>query len=124
MGVRAFARAKPSTRTDHKVERHHGIFLGHRHIPIHSAGCFVPGGRYPMFGPAQIVSFPCGSQALDKSSRARRPSKERLVRGDHPRAIQAEGAGAIYILGRVPALASMAFGLDELSVSASPAAPS
>jgi len=46
--VRNFARKQRETMTDLEVETLPGVVLGHRHIPVNSIGCYVPGGRYPM----------------------------------------------------------------------------
>src|SRR5262249_39221860 len=35
-----------------------GVVLGHRHIPVKSVGSYIPGGRYPMFGSAQMSIIP------------------------------------------------------------------
>jgi len=37
-----------------EVETLPGVILGHRHIPVASIGCYVPGGRYPMVASAHM----------------------------------------------------------------------
>src|SRR5581483_11054658 len=39
---------------DLEVETLPGVVLGHRHIPVNSIGCYVPGGRYPMVASAHM----------------------------------------------------------------------
>jgi len=56
--VRAFAQAQLRTLLPLEVETLPGVILGHRHIPVHSAGSYIPGGRYPMFGSAQMSIIP------------------------------------------------------------------
>jgi len=46
--VRRFAEAQRSTIRDLEVETLPGVVLGHRVIPVESAGCYIPGGRYPL----------------------------------------------------------------------------
>src|SRR5262249_62138736 len=46
--VRNFAQKQKDTMKDLEVETLPGVVLGHRHIPVNSIGCYVPGGRYPM----------------------------------------------------------------------------
>ena len=41
-----------------EVEMRPGVILGHRHIPVNSVGSYIPGGRYPMFGSAQMSIIP------------------------------------------------------------------
>jgi sulfopropanediol 3-dehydrogenase len=56
--VRDFARAQMDTLVPLEVAIKPGIILGHRHIPVNSTGCYIPGGRYPMFGSAQMSIIP------------------------------------------------------------------
>src|SRR5207237_394534 len=52
--VRNFAQKQKDTLTDLEVETMPGVVLGHRHIPVNSIGCYVPGGRYPMVASAHM----------------------------------------------------------------------
>ena len=56
--VRTFAEAQLATLQPLEVEISPGIILGHKHIPINRVGSYVPGGRYPMFGSAQMSIIP------------------------------------------------------------------
>ena len=49
--VRNFAQKQRATLLE--VETLPGI-VGHRHIPVDSIGCYVPGGRYPMVASAHM----------------------------------------------------------------------
>src|ERR1041384_5646583 len=50
--VRNFAQKQKDAMHDLEVETLPGVILGHRHIPVNSIGCYVPGGRYPMVASA------------------------------------------------------------------------
>src|SRR5580704_2752137 len=52
--VRNFATKQKETLKDLEVETLPGVVLGHRHIPVNSIGCYVPGGRYPMVASAHM----------------------------------------------------------------------
>src|SRR5665213_157817 len=52
--VRNFAQKQRDTMKDLEVETLPGVILGHRHIPVNSIGCYVPGGRYPMVASAHM----------------------------------------------------------------------
>ena len=52
--VRNFAQRQRETLRDLEVETLPGVILGHRHIPVNSIGCYVPGGRYPMVASAHM----------------------------------------------------------------------
>jgi sulfopropanediol 3-dehydrogenase len=112
--VRRFAEAQLATLLPLEVEMQPGVVLGHRHIPVNAVGSYIPGGRYPMFGSAQMSIIPARVAGV-KSIVACTPP----VRGEgwYPATINAihkAGADHIYALGGVPALALMAFGLDGL----------
>ena len=52
--VRNFAQKQKESMRDLEVETLPGVVLGHRHIPVNSIGCYVPGGRYPMVASAHM----------------------------------------------------------------------
>src|SRR5207247_2265291 len=56
--VRRFAQAQLKTLIPLEVEIRPGVILGHKHIPVNSIGSYIPGGRYPMFGSAQMSIIP------------------------------------------------------------------
>lgn len=110
--VRAFARAQLATLSDLKMELRPGVTLGHRHIPVEHVGCYIPGGRYPMFGSAQMSIIPARVAGVKHIRASTPPVKGKGYFPATINAIHAAGADEIYILGGVPALALMAFGLD------------
>jgi sulfopropanediol 3-dehydrogenase len=127
--VRAFARAQLATMLPLETEIRPGVVLGHRHLPVRRVGSYIPGGRYPMFGSAQMSIIPAkvagvGSvvactpplaRAEPVRSRSAGPSTEGARwYPDTIHAIHAAGADRIFALGGVPALALMAFGMGEV----------
>ncbi len=109
--VRRFAEAQRATMAPLEVETRPGVVLGHKHIPVSSVGSYVPGGRYPMFGSAQMSIIPAKVAGV-KTVLACTPP----VRGEgwYPatiNAIHAAGADRVFVIGGVPALALMAFGM-------------
>ena len=112
--VRAFAAAQMATLLPLEVEIRPGVFLGHRHIPVNRVGSYIPGGRYPMFGSAQMSIIPARVAGV-KSIVACTPPLQ--GGGFYPltvNAIHAAGADRLFVLGGVPALALMAFGLGDV----------
>src|SRR5262249_34333394 len=113
--VRRFAEAQLQTMKPLEVAIRPGVTLGHRHIPVNSVGSYIPGGRYPMFGSAQMSIIPAKVAGV-KSVVACTPPVAR--EGFFPATINAmakAGADRIFILGGVPALALMAFGLGDVA---------
>lgn len=110
--VRNFAKAQLQTLLPLEVETLPGVILGHRHIPVNSVGSYIPGGRYPMFGSAQMSIIPARVAGVKTIVACTPPVKGS---GYYPATINAmkkAGADRIFILGGVPAFALMAFGLD------------
>jgi sulfopropanediol 3-dehydrogenase len=109
--VRTFAQAQLATMLPLEVEIRPGVILGHRHIPVNAVGSYIPGGRYPMFGSAQMSIIPAKVAGVKTVVACTPPVKGE---GYYPATINAmkkAGADRIFILGGVPALAMMAFGL-------------
>ena len=109
--VRRFAEAQMATLKPVEVETHPGVFLGHKHIPVNTVGSYIPGGRYPMFGSAQMSIIPAKVAGVKQVMACTPP-----VRGEghYPATINAAakaGADRIFILGGVQAFAMMAFGM-------------
>ena len=110
--VRRFAQAQLRTMLPLEVELHPGAVLGHRHIPVNSVGSYIPGGRYPMFGSAQMSIIPARVAGVGHILAATPPVKGKGMYPATINAIDKAGADGIYVLGGVPALGLMAFGLD------------
>jgi sulfopropanediol 3-dehydrogenase len=109
--VRAFARAQLETLLPLRTEIRPGVVLGHKHIPVNSVGSYVPGGRYPMFGSAQMSIIPAKVAGVRTVIGCTPP-----VRGEgyYPATINAmkkAGADRIFVVGGVQAFALMAFGM-------------
>jgi sulfopropanediol 3-dehydrogenase len=112
--VRKFAQEQFKTMLPLEVEIRPGVILGHKHIPVNSVGSYIPGGRYPMFGSAQMSIIPAKVAGVKRIAACTPPVKGQGYYPATINAIKKAGADAIYILGGVPALALMAFGLDGL----------
>ncbi len=111
--VRDFARAQLATLLALEVEIKPGVILGHKHIPVSSVGSYIPGGRYPMFGSAQMSIIPAKVAGVKRIVACTPPVKGQ---GYYPATINAmakAGADRIFVLGGVPAMALMAFGLGD-----------
>src|SRR4029079_1353790 len=112
--VRRFAQAQLKTMRPLEVEIRPGVILGHKHIPVNGVGSYIPGGRYPMFGSAQMSIIPAKVAGVKTVTACTPPVKGE---GYYPATINAmkkAGADRLFILGGVPAVAMMAFGLDGL----------
>jgi len=95
---------------DFEVELSKGLFAGQRLIPISTAGCYIPGGRYAHISSAIMAITPAkvaGVRTIICAS----PPKD--LNGANPGIIFAAnlcGADVILNLGGIAAIASMAYG--------------
>ncbi|MFZ0105058.1 MAG: histidinol dehydrogenase [Pseudolabrys sp.] len=111
--VRNFAQKQRETMHDLEVETLPGIVLGHRHIPVNSIGCYVPGGRYPMVASAHMSIVTAKVAGVKRIIACAPPFKG----GPHPAIVAAMhfgGADDIYVLGGVQAVAAMALGTESI----------
>src|SRR5215475_15964985 len=112
--VRNFAQKQKETMRDLEVETLPGVVLGHKHIPVNSIGCYVPGGRYPMVASAHM-SIVTARVAGVKHIIACAPP---FHGGPHPAIVAAMhfgGADEIFVLGGVQAVAAMALGTESIA---------
>jgi len=111
--VRNFAQKQRDTMHDLEVETLPGVVLGHRHIPVNSIGCYVPGGRYPMVASAHMSIVTAKVAGVKRIIACAPPFKG----GPHPAIVAAMhfgGADDIYVLGGVQAVAAMALGTETI----------
>jgi sulfopropanediol 3-dehydrogenase len=112
--VRNFAQKQRETMHDLEVETLPGVVLGHRHIPVNSIGCYVPGGRYPMVASAHMSIVTAKVAGVKRIIACAPPFKG----GPHPAIVAAMhfgGADDIYVLGGVQAVAAMALGTESIA---------
>jgi sulfopropanediol 3-dehydrogenase len=109
--VRRFAEAQLQTLRPLEIESLPGVRLGHRHIPVRSVGSYVPGGRYPMFGSAQMSIIPAKVAGVASVVACTPPVKDGGCFPATINAMKRAGADRIFVLGGVPAMALMAFGM-------------
>lgn len=111
--IRNFAQIQRDSMKEVEVETLPGVVLGHKHIPVSSVGCYVPGGKYPMVASAHmsvVTAKVAGVQRIVASAPAYKGKP-------HPEIVAAmhlAGADEIYTLGGVQAVASMAIGTKTI----------
>ena len=110
--VRKFAEAQlKNYGQDFEVELSNGLYAGQKLVPVNTAGCYVPGGRYAHIASA-VMSITTAKVARVKNVIACSPPKESI--GAHPTIVYTAdlcGADVILNLGGVPAIAAMTYGL-------------
>src|SRR6478736_1076268 len=112
--VRNFAQKQKETMRDLEVETLPGVILGHKHIPVGSIGCYVPGGRYPMVASAHMSIVTARVAGVRRIIACAPPHGG----GPHPAIVAAMhlgGADEILVLGGVQAVAAMALGTETVA---------
>lgn len=111
--IRRFAQIQRASLQDVEVETIPGVVLGHRHIPINAAGCYVPGGKYPLLASAHMSVITAKVAGVPRVITCAPPFE-----GKPARAIVAAqalaGADAIYALGGIQAIGAMALGTESI----------
>ena len=110
--VKKFAEAQlKNYGQDFEVELSNGLYAGQKLVPVNTAGCYIPGGRYAHIASA-VMSVTTAKVAGVKNIIACSPPKENI--GAHPSIVYTAdlcGADVILNLGGVPAIAAMTYGL-------------
>jgi sulfopropanediol 3-dehydrogenase len=112
--VKRFAEAQKSTLTPVSLEIQPGLTAGQKVIPVDSAGCYVPGGRYSHIASA-IMTVTTAKVAGCRHITACSPPRPDV--GVAPAIVYAAhicGADKILAMGGVQGVASMTFGLFGL----------
>jgi sulfopropanediol 3-dehydrogenase len=111
--VRGFAQAQLASMGEIEVETLPGVFLGHRHLPVSSAGAYIPGGRYPLTASAHMTVLTAKAAGVARVVACTPP-----IRGEIPAATVAAahlaGADEIYLLGGVQAVTALALGTETI----------
>jgi len=109
--VRRFARAQRDSIEEFEVEVHPGLIAGQRLVPVNTAGCYVPTGRYAHIASAYMSIGTAKEAGVPTVVACSTPYKGE---GIHPYvlyAMKAAGADMVMTLGGVQAIATMAYGL-------------
>ena len=111
--VRNFAQLQRETLVDFERETLPGVVLGQKQIPVNAAGCYAPGGRYPVLA-STIMGLVTAKVAGVKRVVAAAPPR-RGENGIYPPMLYtmaSSGADQILHIGGVQALAAIAYGIE------------
>src|SRR5262249_48529416 len=112
--VRNFATHQRAALKDIEVETLPGVILGHKNIPIASAGCYVPGGKYPLLASAHMSVITAKVAGVPRVITCAPPFHGKpaatIVAAQH-----LAGADEIYCLGGIQAVAAMALGTQSIA---------
>lgn len=109
--VRKFAEAQRASIQEFSVELSPGLFVGQKLVPVNTAGCYVPAGRYAHIASAYMSIATAKAAGVKTVVACSAPYRGE---GIHPHVLYAmsiAGADVILCLGGVQAIAAMTFGL-------------
>ena len=112
--VRNFAQHQRNSIRDVEVETLPGVILGHKTLPVNAAGCYVPGGKYPLLASAHMSVITAKVAGVPRIITAAPPFNGKpahaIVAAQHM-----AGADEIYCLGGIQAIGAMAIGTETIS---------
>ena len=112
--VRNFAQIQRDSMKDVEVETLPGVVLGHTHVPVNAAGCYVPGGKYPLLASAHMSVITAKVAGVKRVVTCAPPFQGKFA----PAIVAAQamaGADEIYALGGVQAIGAMAIGTASMA---------
>src|ERR1700709_2750707 len=112
--VRNFAQHQRESMHDIEVETLPGVVLGHKHIPVNSVGCYVPGGKYPLLASAHMSVITAKVAGVSRIITCAPPFQGKPA----PAIVAAQhlaGADWIWCLGGIQAVGAMALGTETIA---------
>jgi sulfopropanediol 3-dehydrogenase len=112
--VRHFAQVQRESMQDVEVETLPGVILGHKNLPLNSAGCYVPGGKYPLLASAHMSVITAKVAGVERVATCAPPFQGKPA----PAIVAAQalgGADEIYALGGIQAVGAMALGTQSIA---------
>ena len=111
--VRRWAQIQRASLHDVEIETLEGVWLGQRHLPVASAGTYVPAGKYPMVASAHMSNITAKVAGVPRVVCTSPPSGGEI----HPvtvAAMQWAGVDEIYTIGGVHGVAALAIGTETI----------
>ncbi|MCD5972737.1 MULTISPECIES: histidinol dehydrogenase [Pseudomonas syringae group] len=112
--VRNFAQHQRNSIQDIEVETLPGVILGHKNLPMNAAGCYVPGGKYPLLASAHMSVITAKVAGVPRIITCAPPFQGKpahaIVAAQHM-----AGADEIYCLGGIQAIGAMAIGTQSIA---------
>ncbi len=112
--VRNFAQIQRDSMRDVEVETLPGVVLGHKNLPVNAAGCYVPGGKYPLLASAHMSVITAKVAGVQRVITCAPPFHGKPA----PAIVAAQamaGADEIYCLGGIQAVAAMGLGTQSIA---------
>ncbi len=109
--VRRFAEAQRASTQDFSLEITPGVTLGQKLVPVNTAGCYVPTGRYAHIASAYMSIATAKAAGVKTVVACSAPYRGEGIHPEVLYAMTVAGADVIMCLGGVQAIAAMTYGL-------------
>ena len=109
--ITRFAEAQKNTLSDCQIEITPGFEVGQKNIPVSSAGCYVPGGRYSHIASALMTATTARVAGVENIIACSPPKPKIGISDEVLFTLDLCGASTILNLGGVQGVAAMAYGL-------------
>ena len=115
--IKSFAEAqKASLHEIDNFQTRPGVSLGHRVIPVDSCCCYVPGGAYPLYSTALMLTIPAKTAGVKKVVACSPSIKgSEIINAKTLVAMDIGGADEIYALGGAHAIAAFSYGTEQIA---------
>ncbi|WP_420641541.1 histidinol dehydrogenase [Candidatus Leptofilum sp.] len=113
--VGAFAQAQRDSMTEFEKEIAPGMRMGQRIIPVESAGCYVPAGRYPCLTSAVMSMMPAKIAGVKRIVACSPPGPDGKINQGILYTMWKMGVDEIYCLGGIQAIGAMAYGTKTIA---------
>lgn len=113
--VGAFALAQRESIVEFEKEIGPGMRMGQRIIPVDSAGCYVPAGRYPCLTSAVMSVMPAKAAGVKRIVACCPPDQSGGINPGILYTMWKMGVDEIYCLGGAQAIGAMAYGTETIA---------
>lgn len=112
--VGTFAQAQRESMVEFEKEIAPGMRMGQRIVPVASAGCYVPAGRYPCLTSAVMSVMPAKIAGVKRIVACSPPGPNGQINPGILYTMWKMGVDEIYCLGGVQAIGAMAYGTETI----------
>ena len=112
--VTAFAQAQRDSLKEFEKEMLPGITMGQRVVPVASAGCYVPAGRYPCLTSAVMSVVPAKVAGVRRIVACCPPGRDGAINPGILYTMHTMGVEEIYCFGGAQAIGAMAYGTQRI----------
>ncbi len=109
-----FAKAQRGSLSEVEIEPTPGVVLGHRLVPISSAGAYSPAGRYPLIASSLMTTVVPKVAGVEQVIACAPPISPAGIAPPMIYAMDSGGADQILCIGGAHGLAALAYGIEDV----------